>query len=314
VHRAFFPSLLAGLALALLAPGTARAQTQKELAAARQAFKEGDEAEARGDLPTALGRFQAALAVKATPQLHLRVGVVLEKMGKLVDALAAYEKARDKAAALPAVAKVAKEQIESVKPRIPTLTVSVTQSPPGLTVTLDGAPFKLDAAVPLDPGTHRLHAEAPGAAPRDQEVVATERGVLRVDLDFAPRAPVVPADQASPSKAPGVVLLAAGIAAVAGGAALIGVSVSKDKAIDALCGSATRDRCPASKKDEILSDVSTVNAMRFSGIAVGVLGAASAVTGGILLSRALKAPSTTGLTVTPMLGPGVAGALVGGRF
>lgn len=283
--------------------------------AARQAFKEGDAAEAKGDLPTALARFQAALSVKATPQLHLRIGVVLEKMGKLVGALGSYEMARDKAAGLPAVAKVAKEQIESVKPRIPTLTVSVTQSPPGLAVTLDGAAFQLDAAALIDPGTHRLHAEAPGLAPRDQEVVAAERGVLRVDLDFAPRAVAPPVDAAGLSKAPGVVLLAAGIAAAAGGAVLIGVSVSKDSAIDALCGGAARERCPVSRKDEILSDVSTVNAMRFSGIAVGVLGAASAVTGGVLLARALKAaPPAAGLTVTPLLGPGVAGVVLGGRF
>ena len=61
------------------------------MATARQAFKEGDEAENRGDLAIALAKFKEALAFKATPQLHLRIGAVQEKSGRLVDALDSYE-------------------------------------------------------------------------------------------------------------------------------------------------------------------------------------------------------------------------------
>ncbi len=100
------------------APGLASAQSAKDVAAARQAFKEGEDAEAKGDLSVAIDRYRQALAIKATPQLHLRVGAVEEKLGRLVDALASYQRGLEKASSLPAVAAVAGEQIEALRPRV----------------------------------------------------------------------------------------------------------------------------------------------------------------------------------------------------
>lgn len=319
------PALAASLALTAIAllPRPAMAQSAKEIAAARAAFHEGEEAEAKGDYRTALARFQAAIAVKSTPQLHLRIGAVQEKLGKLIDALASYQQGLDKAGALPAVAKVAKEQIEALKPRIPTVTVAIAKPPPpaGLTVTLDDAPLAASAfgtAIRVDPGPHRLRAAAPGFAPHEQAFNAVERGGARVELDLAPlvaRGPEKP-NKPAPSKVPAIVAIAGGGAALVVGAALIGVSVSKDGSIDALCGGSDRLTCPLSKKAQIEGDVSTVNALRFAGIGVAVVGAAGATVGAVLLAKASKQAPATGsaVQIIPLAGPGTAGLGVLGRF
>lgn len=309
VRRLLAASLLAAAALA---PARAAAQSPKEIAAARRAFQEGDEAEGKGDYPTALARFQAALAVKSTAQLHLRVGVVEEKLGKLRDALASYQRALALASALPAVGKVAREQIEGLQARIPTVTVTVAQPPPGLTVTLDDAPLAASVfgtAMPLDPGAHRLHAEAPGRVPRDEAFTAAPRSAARFTIELAPLA--APERPAAPSKVPGGIATGGGAAALAVGALLIGLSVAKDGSIDGLCGGAERLRCPESKREQILGDVSTVNALRFSGLGVGILGAAGVAVGTALLVKAAR-PQATAVRVVPLVGVGMVG--VGGWF
>jgi len=305
-------------ALVALAPAPAAAQSAKDLAAARQAFREGDDAEAKGDYARALARFQAALAVKETAQLHLRVGAVQEKMGKLVDALASYQLGLAKAASLPAVAKIAREQIEGLRPRIPTLTV-MAQPLPGLEVTLDGAPIApsaLGATVPIDPGAHRLHAEAPGHVARDQAFTSTERAGARIELNLVADAPKPPPEAPASPKLPGALAAAAGGVALVAGAALIGVSVAKDGSIDALCGGGARDHCPLSKKAAIDGDVRAVNALRFSGVGVTVIGAAGAAVGTWLLVKATRPaqPASGAIVVTPAVGAGAAGVVVGGRF
>ena len=296
-------------------PMTARAQTPKEIAAARLAFKEGEAAESKGDLTTALARFQTAIAVKETPQLHLRIGSVQEKLGKLVAALASYRRGLDKASSLPAVARVAKEQIAAIEPKIPTITVTASSPPAGLVVTLDGAP--LDAASlgvprPIDPGQHRVHAEAPSHAPFDRVLLA-ERGGTRVALTLAPIAATKP-PEARASKVPGAVVVAGGGAALVAGAVLIGVSFAKDGSIDALCGGSDRLTCPESRRAAIEGDVRAVHAMRFSGIGVGALGAAGAAVGTWLLVKASRPrePSSGRVDIRPMVGFGTAGLM--GRF
>ena len=224
--------LAAGLAIATaMTPVVARAQGAKEIAAAKQAFKEGEAAEAKGELATALARFQSALAVKETAQLHLRVGTVQEKLGRLVDALASYKRGLDKAAALPAVAKIAKEQIAAIEPKIPSLTVTLASpagSPSGLAITLDDAPLdaaSLGASRPIDPGQHRVRAEAPGRVPFERAFMA-DRGVTRIEIDLAPIV-TKPLEEAR-SKGPGASVTAGGGAALVAGAVWIGLSGAED--------------------------------------------------------------------------------------
>ena len=302
-------------------PATAAAQGAKDVAAARQAFKEGEEAEGRGDLAIAVTKFQQALAIKATPQLYLRIGAVQEKLGRLVDALGSYEHGLEKASNLPAVAKVAREQIDALRPRVPTVTVIMAKRPADMVVTLDGAPVDpalIGKEIPVDPGAHRLHAQAPGSLPRDQAFTTSERGRARVELELQASAevgppPATPPPDASPSKVPGGVLTGAGGAVLVVGVALLATSFAKDSAINSECHGAARTMCPASQKSSILSEVSTVNALRFSGIGAAVVGA-GAIGAGIFLLVRRPAPASGDVRVVPAVGAGTGGVVVLGSF
>ena len=306
--------LLAAGAVAL-APAAAPAQSAKDIAAAKQAFREGDEAEVRGDLPTALARFQKALSVKDTPQIRLRVGAVEEKLGHLVDALASYEAGLAKASSMPSVAKVAGDQIAALRPRIPTLTLVVRAAPADLAVTVDGAPLlpaALGSALPLDPGQHRVHAVASGRVPLDQIVTLVERDRHFVEIALVPDAVYVPPPP--PSKLPGALVVTGGGALVVTGAAIFALSYVKDGQINALCGGAARPTCPESQMSSILGQVSTVNDLRFLGSALGLVGLGGAAFGGYLLAKASRTESGAAVRVFPVTGAGVVGVGASGRF
>ena len=97
---------------------------------------------------------------------------------------------------------------------------------------------------------------------------------------------------------------------------LIDVSFAKDGSIDALCGGSDRLACPLSRKDEIEGDVRAVNAMRFAGLGVSALGAGGAAVGVWMLVKAARPaePATSSLTIAPLVGSGVSGAVISGAF
>ena len=74
------------------------AQSDAEIALAKQWFRDGEAAEKKKDWAKALELFEKALTVKQTPQIYLRVGALQERLGKLVEALVSYERAQEKAA------------------------------------------------------------------------------------------------------------------------------------------------------------------------------------------------------------------------
>ena len=215
----------AALIAALVAvPAAAYAQTDAQVAAARAAFKEGDEAEKRRDLPTALAKFKEALAVKETPQLILRIGGVQEKLGQLGQAMLSYERGLERAQAsnLAPVVKVVKEQIDALRPRVPTVVVTVAKQYPDLAVTLDDKPLALGTKLYLDPGEHKIVARATGYDTKEKPFAATERDALEFQLDLAPTGGVVPpvggppagetagASSDKPSRLPSVILISGG--------------------------------------------------------------------------------------------------------
>ena len=198
----------------------------------------------------------------------------------------------------------------------------IAKAPPDLVITIDGAPVApstVGSPVPVDPGTHRIHAQAPGFLPRDQSFTIAERGRPRVVLDLLPGTgindglhppPAADAD-AGPSRLPGALVTAAGGVALVAGVSLLAASYVKDGTINGLCGGSARLTCPISMKTEIQSDVSTVNAMRFSGIPLALAGAAGVGAGIYLLVRSPK-PATTGASVRVVPTPG--GVAAFGRF
>jgi hypothetical protein len=323
-----FAALLAAALLASAAP--AGAQTAAEIAGAKKAFKEGEEAEKRRDYRLALTKFQQAMSVKETSQLLLRVGAMQEKLGQLVEALEAYERGLAKANAqgLAPVIKVAQEQIDSLKTRVPTVTVNAAKPYPELVITLDDkpiAPAAFGTKIRLNPGQHKLAATAQGYPAQEKPFVANERDTFDFTMDLAPGAAPARAAQsveaskpAGPSKLPGVLLVGGGGAALATGVVLLVVAFSKDSAIDDLCGGPDRLDCPRSRADDINSRISTVKVFQVLSLGAGVLGAAGVGVGTYLLVRKPPEPSSkTGaiwVDVAPAAGPGEVGLRATGRF
>ena len=327
------------LAAALGSP-PAGAQSDQEIALARQWFKDADAAEKKRDYETALGLYKKAASVKETPQLLLRVGGCQEKLGDFVGALLSYERALEKAGAAGAekakVEDAAKEVIESVRGRIATLTVSTKESYKDLTVKLDGAPLAAATVgdkLPLNPGPHTVVAESPGYKPfqEDFKVAARETKNVAIELLVDPNAPATtpgPAstakggatpDQPPPdtggSKTLPIVLLVGGGAAVAGGVVLLVLALSKDSSIDDLCGGSDRLACPKSKQDQIDSDISTVKTFQILSGAIGGAGLVAAGVGAALLITAKPAPAKTGaVQIVPAAPGGMLGLSARGTF
>ncbi len=194
--------------------------------------------------------------------------------------------------------------------------MTVAGAPADLVVTLDDAPLApgtIGKEQPIDPGVHRVHAEATGRKPQDQTFTAVERGRARVDLELLPSALPAPPPP-PPSRLPGALVTAGGAAVLVASVAALAASYVKDAAIDAQCHGAGRTLCPISHQAQILSDVRTANALRFSGVALGVAGAGGLAAGVYLLVKKPR-PSTGGqFRVVPAVGPGGAQATIVGRF
>ncbi len=96
--------------------------------------------------------------------------------------------------------KVARERAKKLEPRLPKLVIEVPAPTAGLEVKRDGVLVGNAAwgtPVPVDPGTHRIAAVAPGKQPWETTVQATEGKVAKVSLPRElPNAPVAVVPQA----------------------------------------------------------------------------------------------------------------------
>lgn len=291
------PQALGLVASLVLGSAPAMAQTEVELAAARQWFKDGEQAERAGDCATAIVKFQKALGVKSTPQLELRVGACQEKLGLFASAYGSYDRAlaMARAGSLKKVVTVAEEQLAAVAPRVPHLTLRAPETYEGLRVSIDGEVLREGpgARLALDPGTHQLVAEAPGKRPLELAVQLSAGADEIVTLALEPLSVAGAPSDGAPARADAAgegsgalpyVLLGVGGAAVAGGAVLFFVARGQDADIDDRCGGAERLACPASQRDAIESDVASVDRLQGIAFGLGGLGVAAAVVGGVLLA------------------------------
>jgi hypothetical protein len=169
-------------------PKTAHAQQQVSDAdrnAARDLYVEAETLRQQGRYADALDRYQRSLAVFPAPTTAFRVAQCKAALGQLVEA--AEELRAVANAALPpnaseAYIKAKQEaatELQSVEPRIPKLKINVQPSPlAGLSVTIDGAQMPvalIGVARPVNPGSHRIVAVAPGYAQAQAQVDVREK-------------------------------------------------------------------------------------------------------------------------------------------
>lgn len=128
---------------------------------------------------------------------HEKVGKVATAWSGFLSVAAAAHKARQ-----PEREKVARDRAKALEPRLPKLTVEVAApAPETLEVKRDGvvvAPAAWNVAVPVDPGPHRITAQAPGKQPWDGNVTAAEGKAVKIAIPTL-QAAVANAEPAKPN-------------------------------------------------------------------------------------------------------------------
>lgn len=210
-------------------------------------------------------------------------------------------------------AEFAAKELEVLGPLIPHLTIVAPADHPEMTVSIDGKPLPAGAwgtAIEIDPGPHKVRAEAKDVAPFETDVTFAERDSKTVEVKFGardalppPPPPPQPKKAEAPSRVAPIVVASVGAATMVVGLALGYRAIS-----------AKKDACGDSNLCEPNGLEDARSAARWSNIVTGV-GAAVMITGVtwfFLTPTKTEAPAAARLA--PMFGPGFAGASLTGEF
>lgn len=299
---------LGDTSLRLFGPRQARAQNTADPAtrsAARRLGAQGIEAYWANDFATASDKLDRAFQLYATTTLGLWSARARVQLGQLVEGAERYREAIradvvGDADAQHKAQREAREELDGLVSRIPTLTIHISNArPTDVEVALDGAPIPsalLDEARPTNPGSHEVVAMR-GSERQTQQVYLSEGEQKRVSLALraepqssaglgpdrasgealaltpiasepaqTPRAPAAASASASPLKPIGIVTLAFGAAGLA------------TAGITALIANAKRSECPdgvcppdIKQSYDGLKTVSTVAFYGGAGLALGGL-------------------------------------------
>jgi hypothetical protein len=144
----------------------------RDRAAARTIFNAGKKLLDAGKWTEACEKFEKSLALEPNVSTLIKVARCREHEGRLATASEVYERAlalNEELTELEnkrqSLAQTIKGERDALSARIPTLTVTVIEAPPNLTVLRDGK--RLPASVlgeplPVDVGEHQLIVQAPG--------------------------------------------------------------------------------------------------------------------------------------------------------
>jgi hypothetical protein len=216
-HRTILLGIIAGAlalshappAAAAKPPAPAAAPAKGDLASAKKHYSDGERKFKAGDYAGALADFQAANDVKATPQAERYIGLSLDSLGHLQDAVTWYDKFLDH---VPEKMATQGDEIRRRSIEIKALPgkVHVESNPTGANVTVDGKPS--NAPTPTDvevsPGSHTIRLSAQGRLPTEKQVEVSFASTQTVtaDLDVepapAPSPPPIVVAQAPPVPPP----------------------------------------------------------------------------------------------------------------
>ena len=259
---------------------------KKQLADAKKHYGDGDTKFKAGDYAGALVEFQAADAIKSTPQAARYIGLCNDNLGHFQDAVAMYE--RFLANVPPKMAA----QGDEIRARVAAIKqlpgkVHVDSDPKGASVSVDGAPQQ--STTPSDvevlPGHHSLHFSATGRDPVDKAVDVTfaSRQDIQVTLPVSalpPPAPVAvvappPEQPPPPAPAPPPEPRSMAPAWITGGLAVVAAGVGTAFGIMALSDKSSFNKNPTEATADDGENKALVSDMAF-GVAV-TLGVTSAV-------------------------------------
>lgn len=185
------------LSIALLTlSGAALAEpTPSEIALARRLFADALVLENAGNWSGAIAKLKDAIAIKETPGLRYHLAHCQEQRGALVAASLDYERASEliqAGAQAPDVEQLLELANQRLLTQIPKLTLVLPPDVSGASVEIDGklvSPAIIGKAMPIDPGSHRVVARAPGRAPFEKKLVVGSGESLTLELALAPLEP-----------------------------------------------------------------------------------------------------------------------------
>ncbi len=214
------------LVAVLLLVGGSGGASAEPATPAEQAFTRGKDALTVGKYAEACAAFEDSQRLDPQPVTLFNIALCDEQLGKLASALAIYTQLVEHDDTPGRRAKSA-EMLGELSVRVPRLEIRVADPPPGLEITVNGVPALDRKNLPVDLGTSRIVARAPGIPEWTGEVTAKaegERLSITIPLGTA-RPPATPRDGAprpvstlSGREKLGLVLLVGGgVVALAGG-------------------------------------------------------------------------------------------------
>jgi len=170
-------ALLCTLPLPVHAADETRPAPSRNPAAAQALFEEAQQRVAAGDYEQACPKFKASYALDAAGGTLLNLANCLEKQGLTASAWSSFKDALVQAQRDGRSERVeyAQQHIRALEPKLGYLTVQVpaASNVGGLALQVDGTELVSAAwgtALPVDPGTHLVRAEAPGFEPFEQSI------------------------------------------------------------------------------------------------------------------------------------------------
>jgi len=333
-----------GLATAPLAAGAEPSASDRETARAllidgRLKFK-------TKDYQGALHSFQAAHAIMRVPTTGLDLARAQEAVGHLVEAritaldVVQMAPAPDEPEAFTKARLAARELVDALAARIPSLVISIRGGPPGaeVQVTVDGAPLppaSLSLPRKVNPGLHTIVVSALGHATMRRDVTVEERATLPVTIELEPitggeSATVAPPRRDAPERptskpiiepdagVPAWVWMAGGTGIAAlGGSILFAIDLANTKSEVAQncpnnnCGS----RYTQEEVDAVRARWNRDVALSIGLGAVSVLALGAATTGIVTRSsKTREGDSTKGTAFVPWIGSKGGGLITAGNF
>lgn len=307
-------------------------------AAAEVLFREGKKLLAAGDVAGACAKLAESNRLETSSGTLINLADCHQKQGKTASAWGEFLTASRVAKAQGQTQRSdeAKKRAAQLEARLSYVVVKIAERVPNLKVERDGELVEdpsLGTKLPIDPGRHVLSASAPGHKPWTKTFEVKASGDLQEivvpKLEQDPSATVAPAPPPSgtaapaattaaptqtapppppPKKSPvlGYVIGGAGVV-LTGVGAVVGLSaMSTYKSADDACPS--HKGCAPSVGDDYDSAKSKANV---ANVAVG-LGVVGIAVGAYLVVSSRRSESA--VVVAPAVGPGSAGAAVGGRF
>jgi hypothetical protein len=202
-----------GLAVTLsMRVACAEPVTVRDRAAARTIFNAGKKLLDAGKWAEACEKFDKSLALEPNVSTLIKIGRCRVREGRLATASEVYERAlalneetTEFQNRRQNLAQTIKAERDALSARIPSLTVTVIEAPPGLTVLRDGK--RLPASVlgeplPVDVGEHQLIVEAPGYRTEKRTLRIAEAQAEVVEFQLVAE-PSEEAPEANPQEASG---------------------------------------------------------------------------------------------------------------